>query len=437
MYFERRTLSILRKSLTEISIADLDALIASEARETGELEFKGSLPFVPTKGQPAAADRWIEKGDRLGDYARDQLLAEVVAFANADGGTLIVGIHETKDEPRRAESLEALPNCEGLTRRLLDAAEDVIEPRLPTINARAISVSKDGSGYVVLRVGKSLAGPHRLTTTREFYVRRGERAARMTVREIKDHTLETLRFADRLEVAFAERRTNASAEYQRLLRTAQGTPIGIPPLVLRVTAAPTTPQTVPDLTRRHPLWWKGRGFRLKVDQGEVDCGFPLRQCGGEPRVRLRSLVADIDPNYDYISRLLRSDGVVEFLMCEHRQDAYQGSTAARIYVGWLVGLTVGAICQVDHLRKHLAWDAVEYGLEIEVWTAAPLSVFWGDREYRGAVVKDELPLTLPRYSLASDTPRDELLTMIVRDLYDACGSTWNQRCEAPWDNLQN
>lgn len=179
-------MSIIRKSLAETTIADLDALIASEARETGELEFKGTLPFVPTKGQPATSDRWIEKGDRIGDYARDQILAEIVAFANADGGTLILGLHETKDEPRRAASLEALPNCEGLARRLIDATEDVIEPRLPMIAARALAISEDGSGYVVLRVGKSLAAPHRLTTTREFYVRRGERAAKMNVREIKD-----------------------------------------------------------------------------------------------------------------------------------------------------------------------------------------------------------------------------------------------------------
>ena len=55
-------MSIIRKSLAETTIADLDALIASEARETGELEFKGTLPFVPTKGQPATSDRWIEKG---------------------------------------------------------------------------------------------------------------------------------------------------------------------------------------------------------------------------------------------------------------------------------------------------------------------------------------------------------------------------------------
>ena len=431
-------MSILRKSLTEVTLADLDALIASAARETGELEFKGTLPFVPTKGQPAVADRWIEKGDRLGDYARDQLLAEIVAFANADGGTLILGLHETKAEPRRAEALEALPNCEGLAHRLIDAAEDIIEPRLPSISSRTILASENRSGYIVLRVGKSLVGPHRLTTTREFYLRRGERTARMTARELKDHTLESLQFSNRFETTFLERHKNASMEYQRLQQEPQASPVSIPPLVVRVTAVPTTPQSIPDLTRRHKLWWKGQGFRLKVDRQEVDCGFPLRECGGEPRVRLRSLVADIDPRYDCVSRLLRSDGIIEFLMCEHRKDAYQGSTVARIYIGWLVSLLVGAICQAEHLRKHLAWDAVEFGLEVEVWSASPLNVFWTDRGFSSAaVVKNELPLIFPRYSLAFDTSRDDLITMIVRDLYDACGSNWNQKCVVPWDSLLN
>src|SRR5947209_9262071 len=132
--------TFLRKPIEALTLSDLDDVIRVSARETGELEFKGALPFVPTKGQPVAADRWIEKGDRIGDYARDQILAEIVAFANADGGTLILGLHETKDEPRRAASVEALPNCEGLARRLIDATEDVIEPRLPTIAARALPV---------------------------------------------------------------------------------------------------------------------------------------------------------------------------------------------------------------------------------------------------------------------------------------------------------
>src|SRR4051812_29574716 len=103
-------MSILRKPLIDIAVEDLQGLVDAEARETGELEFKGSLPFQPQKGQPQTVDRWLERGDRIGDYARDEILAEMVAFANADGGTLVLGLHETKDEPRRAERLEPLPN---------------------------------------------------------------------------------------------------------------------------------------------------------------------------------------------------------------------------------------------------------------------------------------------------------------------------------------
>lgn len=45
-------------------------------------------------------------------------------------------------------------------------------------------------------MGKSAAGPHRLKTTREFYLRRGERAAKMEVREIKELTLTLARTSD-------------------------------------------------------------------------------------------------------------------------------------------------------------------------------------------------------------------------------------------------
>jgi hypothetical protein len=89
------------KPLEAITIEDLQALIDAGARETAVLEFKGSLPLLAIKGAPTI-DRWIEKGDRVGDFARDQLLAEIVAFSNGDGGTLILGLHETKDEPRSA-----------------------------------------------------------------------------------------------------------------------------------------------------------------------------------------------------------------------------------------------------------------------------------------------------------------------------------------------
>jgi hypothetical protein len=300
-----------------------------------------------------------------------------------------------------------------------------------------LAAFEDGSGYVVLRVGKSLAAPHRLTTTREFYIRRGERAAKMNVREIKDHTLDSTRSADRLENAFSERRSNASRHYDALLKHAQGKEPGIPPLVLRVTAIPTTPQFIPDLTRRQDLWWKGRGFKLKVGDGEVECGYPLRDSAYPPKNRLRALVSDSDPTDDTVPRLVRADGAVEFLICHHlRQDARHG-TGPRVYLGWLISLVVGVVCQVEHLRKRLAWDAVEFGLEVEIWSAAPLSVTWTDRDFRGATMRDELPLTLPRYSLAPGTEVDEILSLIVREIFDACGTSFDAECRAPWAALGN
>ncbi|GLS46581.1 AlbA family DNA-binding domain-containing protein [Methylobacterium brachythecii] len=266
-------MSILRKPLEAVTVADLQALIEAEARETGELEFKGALPFKATKGQPETADRWIVKGDRVGELARDEILAEIVAFANAEGGTLVLGLHETKAEPRHAERLEALPNCEGLARRLLDATEDVIEPRLPSVITQAVP-AEDGAGYVLIRVGKSLSGPHRLRTTREFYVRRGEKAAKMDVREIKDLTLELARTGDRIEALFQERRAAAQRLWDETSASAEG---NCGPILFRATATPLLPLNIPDLTSRRDLWWGGASIEISADGQRWSGGYPSRE----------------------------------------------------------------------------------------------------------------------------------------------------------------
>ena len=427
-------MSILRKSIDAVTLSDLGDLIRVATRETGELEFKGALPFVPTKGQPAAADRWIEKGDRIGDYARDQILAEIVAFANADGGTLVLGMHETKEEPRRAERLEPLPRCEDLAKRFLDATEDVIEPRLPHISVRALSSSDDGSGYVLMRVGKSSAGPHRLTTTREFYVRRGERSARMSVREITARTLELARTGDRVEKTFATRHEVAGHTYKSL--GAEPKPIDwIKPLLIRVTAVPTTPQDIPNITQRSDLWWIGRRFSMSVDGRDYPCGYPARTFNQNPSVRLRSLTCDTEGK-EGTFRLIRADGLVEFSLIHPTREPIRGSDS-RIYVEWVISLVAGVVAQVERLRSRLAWDAVEYGLEVEIWSRPPVGVFWNDDGYTGGYsVKAELPLKLPRYSLASGDDHDVLVTTVVRDLTNSCGVSSEVICKVPWSDLR-
>jgi Putative DNA-binding domain len=423
-------MSILRKPLAEITIDDLQNLISAEARETGELEFKGALPFQPQKGQPQTADRWIEKGDRIGDYARDEILAELTAFANAEGGTLVLGLHETTDDPGRAERLDPLPNCEGLARRLLDASEDIVEPRLRSIEARGLPVDKTGNGYVVLRVGKSAAGPHRLRSTREFYIRRGERAAKMDVREIKDLTLELARTGDRIEQVFQERRDAAASIFRQLML---GPDKGGPgPLVLRSTGVPVTIQSIPDITSRHELWWIGKSFSIMRGNVKYECDYPAREFSDLPRVRLRSLVTDSSGRGS--RRLVRGDGLVEFLLVLSKHPPRQGGTTDhRVYIGWLMGVLVATLVQINKLR--LAWDAVEFGLELEIRSPEPLSVRWDDGFSKGRTIESRLPLLLPQYSVMPGANLDAILNDVLTDLFNSTGSQWNERVSAPWAEL--
>lgn len=95
---------IFGKRLRDITPADLERLKIEEVREGAEIEFKQTLPDTG-KGQP---DSWLSGGS-IGDRARNALLDEIVAFANGYGGTLLIGVRETKDKPARADGITPVP----------------------------------------------------------------------------------------------------------------------------------------------------------------------------------------------------------------------------------------------------------------------------------------------------------------------------------------
>src|SRR5207253_9606512 len=142
----------------------------------------------------------------IGDYARDEILAEVVAFANYRGGSLILGVAETADNPPRADKVVPLPQVGELARRFEDQARSCVEPPLPRLLIRAIETDGQGRGVVVFRTSSSRAAPHRLTTTRECYVRRGSSTVKMTMREIQDMTLNVARGLVGIDAIFKQRR---------------------------------------------------------------------------------------------------------------------------------------------------------------------------------------------------------------------------------------
>src|SRR4029077_17329092 len=93
---------VLTKAFDQITAEDIEELCSQGVYESQTIEFKGDLP-----GDGGRADAW-NAGGKVSPSARDGLLREIVAFANAQGGTLVLGIEETKEKPPRAKNIKPI-----------------------------------------------------------------------------------------------------------------------------------------------------------------------------------------------------------------------------------------------------------------------------------------------------------------------------------------
>jgi predicted HTH transcriptional regulator len=144
-----------------VTADDIDRICKAAVRESDVVEFKESLPG---KNGP---DAWHQGKTEVGTAARDKIVSEVIAFANAHGGTLVLGIAETKDKPPRAERIVPVRECADLAGRLVHMLRDVVEPPFaPFPTVRPVETS-GRDGVVVIQVAASRNAPHRNTSTLE------------------------------------------------------------------------------------------------------------------------------------------------------------------------------------------------------------------------------------------------------------------------------
>ena len=84
--------AILSKPTDQIT-ALVRSLVTSHVPEGERMEFKRELPAKGTSNR----DPWMIGQMKIGGHAKDQILKEVVSFANAYGGVLVLGIEEDKN----------------------------------------------------------------------------------------------------------------------------------------------------------------------------------------------------------------------------------------------------------------------------------------------------------------------------------------------------
>lgn len=134
---------MIERPLDEISPADIEALRTYGRSEGPTLDFKEAFPGADHKG------------------VRD-FLADVTAFANTDGGDIVVGVREDKNGiAAEIVGIDRAGIDEGL-RRIDDQLRSCIDPRVPQFRVREIALAS-GKVVLVMRVGASLIAPHRVT----------------------------------------------------------------------------------------------------------------------------------------------------------------------------------------------------------------------------------------------------------------------------------
>ena len=167
--------------LDSLNLSDVQDLVDRQVEEGPRLEFKRG--FATHDGRP---DRWMLNQTSIGNIARDDIAKEVVAFANAYGGVIVIGVDETEDNPKRARSIfePQIPQVSNCVERLAQALRSVIDPPIAMLELRALE-SEDGNGVVVVRVGASSSAPHGVGRPPNAYVRRGNNSEPLTMRDMQ------------------------------------------------------------------------------------------------------------------------------------------------------------------------------------------------------------------------------------------------------------
>jgi hypothetical protein len=412
--------------IDQIELADISELCQRGVYESETVEFKRELP-----GDGGRTGAW-NAGGGISPSARDGLFREIVAFANAQGGTLVLGVAETKDKPARAESITPIGRVHELADRLREAARACIEPPLGSLQIQGVVTKGASEGVVLLRTAPSLAGPHRVVGSGHAFIRRGPSSVQMTMREIQDLTLDLARGAERLESQFGARETSflrwvaASPAADEGAFRITALPVGFFPALPRISADP----------REFPLKAPVQ-YRVLIDASAFDFSSAaldeMRPIVRGVRLQARDGSTRVD---------VSQTGLVDMWSRGRTPDG------KHFYVGPMLASYLRVLGYVDSIRSAGNLPDFEFAVEFGIAGHANVPQFGGVT--RGTIILgapnnphstwqvEGLPITFPRIPYRNRNARVDVLRLafvdVLRlafsDLFDATGEP------LPWSKLE-
>jgi hypothetical protein len=148
----------------DVSFSSVVDHISNSTEETLHLEFK------------TLSD---SSGEKITKEDRRVLARAICGMANAEGGTIIVGI-----ETKRVENVDVavasklIKNSEKMRNLLVAAVPEMLSPQHPKVTVNEVSPDDDDAGFVVINVPSSEARPH-YSNVHHQYFRRGSDGTRV------------------------------------------------------------------------------------------------------------------------------------------------------------------------------------------------------------------------------------------------------------------
>lgn len=175
----------------DITAAHLQALVDSGVTESRILEYKAAMYGRDDQGKKEA-------------------LKDITAFANTDGGHLIIGISEKNGELALAEGINSAA-IDTEIQWLESLLRDAVEPRLIVYQIKSIPVSSNQAAIIV-HIPRSWTKPHRANfkNSKRFYVRNSNGAHEVSVNELRALFLSSQTETERIR-RFVEDRIGALA----------------------------------------------------------------------------------------------------------------------------------------------------------------------------------------------------------------------------------
>jgi hypothetical protein len=370
---------LFNKRISSLSIGDIERVWNDRWQESVNLELKETIPAQD------GDDRWITKGDRVGDYGRQKILREIVAFANAQGGTLFLGVRESEDKPARAEGPSPIPRCIDLAERLRRMMMDDIEPRPIAVECEGFPLQGD-EGVVVIRIAASPIGPHWVRSSRDPSFRRGDESVTMSMTELQSLTLRLVRTENEraqilgeLDNSFLTSFDGLLAGYYRALDEAfKERAITKGCVGLRCTAIPLAPLNLDYVaTQKEFRTTEMPSLLYKLEnQDWHQVARPSHWRSDQWETAFRQTVSQSDWNTGYFKRSVDWRGIAN---CEW----IVGIPSGRAYLSWILYSAYLVLKHADQVRRVASVPDLPYALDLALRCAGGVTGGWGDYDVVG------------------------------------------------------